>query len=516
VTISRALARQGEVAEQRYSVDTWLSDFLLPSWAQGLAGPFLRQTLADGRVQEVSNTLPGYTAALRRCPPAFAAQAVRATVLSGARFTFRNLLWSPTPGRTHGSHALDLLESPWRSGTTGKLISRMEWHAGLAGNAYVARQPGRLRVLRPDWTAIVYGSQQEPEDAATALDGDVIGYAYTNGGLAAGSRNDTHTMLPDEVAHWAPLADPESSELGMSWITPAVREIQRDQLSTEHTIRYFSNGATPNMVVKGLPASTPEQFSDLVDMLESQHRGVRNAYKTFYLSAGADASVVGSNLAEVDLRGVQGAGETRISLLSRVHPVVLAIAEGLQGSALNAGNFSAARRIWADTWIYPTLQDLCAALSSIVDVPPNPRTRERDSELWFDVADMPILREDAKDAADIDQVRATAIRTLVDGGFEPDAAVATVAPSWASTLTHTGMVSVQMQPPGGDAGPPDDAQTARDVVEMVQKVYLGIGTVLTEDEARELLNRAGADLTVPGPVSSPNGQMPVLPAGKGT
>jgi phage portal protein BeeE len=495
VTISRALARRPTGPdEQRFSVDTWLSDYLLPSWAQGVS-PFVRQTLT-GTVQEVVQTLPGYAAALRRCPPAFAAQMVRASVLSQARFTFRNRPTSRTPRRTFGTQALAPLEQPWTNATTGSLIARMEWHAGLAGNAFVASQGSRLRVLRPDWTAIIYGSELEPADAPGAIDGEIVGYAYVNGGWGAGGRNQTRTLLPAEVAHWAPLPDPESPELGMSWITPAVREIQGDAAVTEHKLRYFANGATPNMVVKGLPATTPTQFQDLVDMLEAQHRGVANAYRTMYLVAGADATVVGSNLSEIDMKGVQGAGETRISVLSRVHPVILAIAEGLAGSSLNAGNFGMARRIWADTWITPTLQDLCASLASIVAVP-------SDAELWFDVQDMPILREDAKDAADIAQVQATAIRALTDGGFDPASAVAAVAPNWAQVLQHTGLLSVQLNPPGGPAGLPPEQQAARNLVEMIQKVYLGVGVVVSEAEARELLNQAGASLPLPGPQLSP-------------
>ncbi len=35
--------------------------------------------------------------------------------------------------------------------------------------------------------------------------------------------------------------------------------------------------------------------------------------------------------------------------------------------------------------------------------------------------------------------------------------------------------------------------------EVIQKAYLGVGKVLTSDEARELANQAGAGLTVPGP-----------------
>lgn len=38
------------------------------------------------------------------------------------------------------------------------------------------------------------------------------------------------------------------------------------------------------------------------------------------------------------------------------------------------------------------------------------------------------------------------------------------------------------------------ADPARELTEMVQKIYLGVGKVLTADEARDILNRAGADL----------------------
>lgn len=40
-----------------------------------------------------------------------------------------------------------------------------------------------------------------------------------------------------------------------------------------------------------------------------------------------------------------------------------------------------------------------------------------------------------------------------------------------------------------------DAQEARAIAELIQKIYLGVGIVLTADEAREIANRAGAGLT---------------------
>jgi phage portal protein BeeE len=446
--------------ESRYSIDTWISDFLIPA-AQGsfiyngqtypYGGPFggLNQTLTGNRVAEIANSLPGYRMALQASPPAFAAQMVRALVLSQARFTFRNPPWLPkTPRRTFGNPDLGLLERPWPNATTGNLISRMEWHAGLTGNAFVYRQPDRLRVLRPDWTAIIWGSQSEPDWASSATDAELIGYVYRNRGTEA-----PQLLLPADVAHWAPLPDPEMTGLGMSWLTPAIRDMQGDRLATEHKINFFMNGATPNLVVKGIPAVSRDQFDELVDMMEDKHAGVMNAYKTLYLTAGADATVIGSNLAELDLKSVQGAYETRLSVLSRVPAAILGISEGLAGSSLNAGNLKEARRNFADTWIYPTLQDLASCLATIISVP-------ADAELWFDGTDMPILREDAADAANIQLVQANTITALVKDGFTPESAVAAVRGQNMSLLVHTGLVSVQLQPPGSGAPPQQPAPVA--------------------------------------------------------
>jgi phage portal protein BeeE len=448
--LERIATAQGRGGEQRFNIDAWISDFLLPANEFSFKNqvyPFgLNTTYMADRTKEISNTLPGYMRALRTCPPAFGAQLVRSTVLSQARFCFRNADWSPRAGRSFTTSALQPLQRPWTNATTGQLINLMEWHEGLAGNAYVTnREPGRLRVLRPDWVVIMYGSHQQPEDAAHALDGELIGYGYCNGGIAAG-RNPLQTLLPSEVAHWSPLPDPECAGIGMSWITPAIREIQGDQAATTHKLRFFENGATPNMVVKGLTAATKEQFDEFVDMMESRHAGVRNAYRTLYLTAGADATVVGADLKQIDFKATQGAGETRISMLSRVHPVILGASEGLQGSSLNAGNFGAARRMWADTWIYPTLQDLAASLAPMVRVP-------GDAELWTNTRDMPILREDAKDAADIEATKAGTIVRLSQSGFTRKSSVAAVMAEDMSLLEEDpNWVSVQLQP-GQDAPP---------------------------------------------------------------
>lgn len=440
--------------EERYSADQWLTQFLAPSQFNYGGTNYqygLHQTMSGQKIKQISATLPGYAAALRACPPAFAAQMVRALILSQMRFTWRNLPSTPTPRRLFGSRDLGLLERPWPKATTSDLVSTMEWHAGLTGNSFVALQPARLRVLRPDWCGLIFGSDQDADEiAATALDGELLGLVYQNGGIGSGSGK-MHTLLVDDFAHWSPIPDPECPGMGQSWITAALSDIQGDRAATQHKLQFFTNGATPNMVVKGIPAATKEQFAQAVEMMEEKHAGIANAYKTLYLTAGADATVVGSDLKQLDFKATQGAGETRIAMLGRVPAPLLGISEGLAGSSLNAGNFGMARRIFADSWIYPSMQDLSASLESIIPAPLNPRTGARDSELWFDVADMPILREDAEIAAQITQTDATTIGQLVREGFTPESAKASVIGRDMSLLVHSGLVSVQLQAPGTQA-----------------------------------------------------------------
>lgn len=440
------------VGDPQRSADEWLSDYLIPAVESGVFGYGgsqysygLSTTYQNQRVQPISSTLPGYLAALRQSPPAFAAQAFRGRVLSQARFKYRNR----KTGKLFGTPGLELLETPWTNASTGDLVSLMEWHAGLAGNAFCVRQSKRLRVLRPDWVGRVYGSELEPETFAGALsehmlDGELLGYLYQPGGIGAG-RGNPEFIFPDDMADWTPITDPESLTSGMSWITPAVRDIQGDRMATQHKLQFFSNGATPNLVVKGIVAANKTQFDEIVEMMEEKHKGLGNAYKTLYLTAGADATVVGSDLKQIDFAQVLATGETRISMLSGIHASLLGIAKGLEGSSLNDGNFSAARRSTADTWAKPTLQSLAGALASIIDVP-------SDSELWFDSSDMGLLQEDAKNAADIQFVVAQTIRQYTDAGFTWESAVAAAVGQDPSLLRHSGLFSVQLQPAG--AQPP--------------------------------------------------------------
>lgn len=413
-------------------------------------GSFLYTTSPFARQEELEHSFLDYVQnAYKASGPVFACQMVRTRLFSQARFQWSDFTGAK-PGPLYGSAELTLLERPWPNGSTNELLARMIQDADLAGNAYVVRERDRLRRLRPDWVEIVLTAPP-----AEAVESDVAGYLYRPGG--PGGKAAPRVYLPDEVAHWTPLPDPEAQYRGMSWLTPVVREIRSDKAATQHKLSFFENAATPNLAVSFKETVTDEQFNEFMDALNTAHQGAKNAYKTLYLAGGADVTVIGADLKQLDFKAVQGAGETRIANAAGVPAVIVGLSEGLAGSSLNAGNYSAARRNLADG----TLQDLwigvCAALETVVRAPSgNQRTR-----LWFDKSQIPFLREDAKDIADIQFRQAQAMRSLVDAGFDPDAAVAFVQADDLGALIgkHSGLYSVQLQPPGsGQAEQPSGSE----------------------------------------------------------
>jgi phage portal protein BeeE len=175
--------------------------------------------------------------------------------------------------------------------------------------------------------------------------------------------------------------------------------------------------------------------------MDANHSGTTNAYKTLYLGAGADVKVIGSNLDQLSFKSVQGAGETRIAAASGVPASILGISEGLAGSALNSGNYTATRRRFADGTMRPLWRAAAASLQTLVPPP------DRTSRLWFDDRDVAFLQEDVMDAAQIRNSEASTIESLIRSGFVPDTCVDAVITGDYTRLVHTGLYSVQLQPP---------------------------------------------------------------------
>lgn len=404
----------------------------------------------SSNTESIDNDFVGYVnGAYKSNGIVFACNVARMRVFSQARFIYQKMN-DGRPGDLFHNEALAALDTPWPTGTTGDLLSRAIQDADLGGNHYALKESEkRIRRLRPDWVDVLL--TVPPDEAVKS---DIAGHIYKPGGTA---NPDLWEVYPIDgskgvIAHWAPTPDPDAQYRGMSWLTPVLREISADKAATVHKGKFFTNAATPNLAISLKETVTKEQFKEFMQVMNSSHVGAENAYKNLYLGGGADVTVVGANLKQLDFKVTQGAGETRIAAAARIHPVLVGLSEGMQGSSLNAGNFRAAREAFGDGEMRSLWQSICSAYAPLVRKPPNGR-------LWYDDRDIPFLREDRKVLAEIQGAQSETISRLVMQGYTPESVVAAVQQEDWRLLKHTGLYSVQLQPPMPD-GPPEPKKPA--------------------------------------------------------
>jgi hypothetical protein len=433
----------------------WVDSYL--NFQGHIYQPSYTTTYAGQKVEPVTDSFLGYTSgAYKANGIVFAVSMARARPFSEVAFKFRRRNQVGGGNDLWGNEALDPLENPWPGGTTQSLALRAEQDITCGGTAFWAREDGpersRLRRLRPDWMEFILTA---PPDEAVAS--DIVGYKYTPGGPWSG--NVSQLYLPDECAHWAPIPDPDAQFRGMSWLTPVIKEMQADGAATTHKLKFFENAATPNLAVSLKETISPDKFAEFVRKMNEMSVGVENAYKTLYTGGGADVTVVGADLRQLDFRATQGAGETRIAAAGGVPPIVVGLSEGL--AAATYSNYGQAKRAYADLFLRSQWRSLCGAISPIIDIP-------ADSTLWYDSRDVAFLREDAMDLAQIQSTQAGTINTLISAGYTPESAATAVLAEDFTQLVHTGLVSVQLQPagqkPGGPEEPPDPELQAAEVV----------------------------------------------------
>lgn len=413
-------------------LDQWASYFGFG----GLDYPIVTTTMGNIDEEAVALTT---SAAAKTNGPIFSLILARQQIFSQARLQWTRFSGG-APTDLFGSAELGVLERPWPGGTTGDLLGRMEWNVSTAGNSYVRRtRADRLNVLHPHWVIIVLGSQTDAEHPAEAPDVEVVGYVYDppSGKMqfypADGSNG--------RVAHFAPIPDPDFHFLGMSWITPVLREMQADGLATEHKARFFQNAATPNLAIRFDPSVNIDQVKAFKALMEDGHTGVANAYRTLYMGGGADPKVIGADMKQLDFAATQGKGESRLAAAAGVPPSWVGFSEGLQGSALNAGNFSSARRRLSDGTLEHLWSNAAASLEVLLTPP------DSGSSLWYTTRSVAFMREDAEVLARIQQTQAQTITAYVRDGFTAKSATAAVINNDPSLLVHTGLTSVQLQPP---------------------------------------------------------------------
>jgi portal protein len=377
---------------------------------EGLASGAAVMTTSYGSPDREA-VLPQFTAWAQKAhassSPVFAAFLIRMMLFSEARLCFQAL----DDKHLFGNTDLGLLEHPWGPDSTyGDLLARMEQDAGIAGQSYIWAPPGedRLVRLRPDWTTII--SELVRVDGGGSYRRKVGYWTEPPKGVTGQGTGQFYPAA--EVCHWAPIPDPAADFRGMSWLTPVVRDIAGDDGLTKYKIRYLENSASPNLLIKYAAKLQDATVDKIRERMAARHGGVDNAFKTLVLDQGADVTVIGNSLAQMDFSNVASAGTDRILAASMV-PGVLVGMEPLRGAGKG---YQESMAKLANVWARPQWRSVCGALSQLITVPAGNR-------LWFDTTDIAALQDGAMERGQTALVRSQALLTCRQAGFTRESSV---------------------------------------------------------------------------------------------
>jgi hypothetical protein len=224
----------------------------------------------------------------------------------------------------------------------------------------------------------------------------------------------------------------------MSPLTPVYRDVLGDDGLVQHKIRYLQNAASPNLLIKYSQKLQPGTVDSIRERMHARYGSANNAYKTLVLDQGADATVVGNSMQQMDFSGVSAVGTERILAACGV-PGVLVGLEPLRGAGRG---FQESMQKFADLWARPQWRSACGALEKLLDVPAGNR-------LWYDTSDIAALRDGEMERGQTALVQAQALLALVQAGYDHDSAVSAVQAMDLSLLK------------AGGVGPPGAAQAVQ-------------------------------------------------------
>ncbi|HXJ26914.1 MAG TPA: phage portal protein, partial [Streptosporangiaceae bacterium] len=151
------------------------------------------------------------------------------------------------------------------------------------------------------------------------------------------------------------------------------------------------------------------------DRIAARYGGPDNAGKTLVLDQGADLTLAGNSLSQMDFSNVAAVGAERILAACSV-PGVLVGLEPLRGAGRG---YQESMQKLANIWARPQWRAACGALSQVVDVPAGNR-------LWFDASDIAALQDGEMERGQAALVRMQALLAAVQAGYTHESAVAAV------------------------------------------------------------------------------------------
>lgn len=249
---------------------------------------------------------------------------------------------------------LDLVKRPnpvqgradWFEAVYGQML--------LSGNAYLeavpglGALPGELHVLRSDRMALVPGA-----------DGWPVAYDYTVG--ARKHRFDM-TLGVAPICHIRTF-HPQDDHYGFSPMQAAAVAVDVHVAASRWSKALLDNAARPSgaIVYKGADGQSnlsPDQYDRLVNEIEANHQGARNAGRPMLLEGGLDWKPMGFSPSDMEFQKTKEAAAREIAIAFGVPPMLM----GIPGDATYA-NYQEANRAFYRLTVLPLVAKVTAAVS---------------------------------------------------------------------------------------------------------------------------------------------------------
>ncbi|MFS4439069.1 phage portal protein [Paracoccaceae bacterium GXU_MW_L88] len=263
-------------------------------------------------------------------------------------------LWVEEGERRADEHPLvRLLGNPNPAQSGAELLEALYGQLLLSGNGYVEAAgemltggPAELFVLRSDRMAVVPGPDGWPAAWDYAVGGKKVRFAAAD---------------PSPILHVKSF-HPTDDHYGMSPLQAAATAMDVHNAASRWSKALLDNAARPSgaIVYKGADGqgSLPnDQYARLVDELEANHQGARNAGRPMLLEGGLDWKPMGFSPSDMEFHKTKEAAAREVALAFGVPPMLL----GLPGDATYA-NYQEANRAFYRLTVLPMVQKVAGAL----------------------------------------------------------------------------------------------------------------------------------------------------------
>jgi len=250
---------------------------------------------------------------------------------------------------------LDLMAAPNAGQSGAALMETFYGHLLLTGDGYLEAAgealsggPRELYVLRSDRMKTVPGS-----------DGWPVAYEYVVGAQkhVFDMRQDRAPVLHVKSFH------PQDDHYGLSPLQAAASAIDVHNSASTWSKALLDNAARPSgaIVYKGADGQGSlalDQYSRLVEELETYHQGARNAGRPMLLEGGLDWKPMGFSPSDMEFHRTKEAAARDVALAFGVPPMLL----GLPGDNTYA-NYAEAHRAFYRLTVLPLVSKTLAAIS---------------------------------------------------------------------------------------------------------------------------------------------------------